>query len=420
MIAASASGTAFVCSARPVAELLGLVALLALLAGCASSRTPESEELPPSDTTTASTEPSYTLLYHTDENTIVRHALPSDEAVPLASDVDSIGAHALSPNGRILALSYATADSTHLALIDPDANTLRRIHAHAGPVTYSLAWHPDDDQLAFAYYTPVQSGTRGPGDVRIAQTNGSSERVGCQAAREVLHWFADGTLATRDDDNLYLVDATDCATQASVDARRVHHATYSADGQHLAYIHRELNYDRSAGAYRPDSSLYVSAPDGDNAELLFGNERQIRHLRWAPETAELAFSAHLDDAPQQQVVIYNADRAETVFLTPPAQAPEGEQLHPRWSPSGSHLAFTLRTDNASEAYVRIDGQTRNLGPSAGPVAGWLDDRTLVLHGPDRLRLVRLRGDELHALSAPTAFIHGWMNPKASGSAATDR
>jgi hypothetical protein len=45
----------------------------------------------------------------------------------------------VSPTGRYLAFSYATADSSHLGLLDLTTQILQPVHAAAGTATHSLA-----------------------------------------------------------------------------------------------------------------------------------------------------------------------------------------------------------------------------------------------------------------------------------------
>jgi hypothetical protein len=113
---------------------------------------------------------------------------------------------------------------------------MRTLDRRAASATYSLAWHSEEDRIAFAYYEPAASGTRGPGDVFVATPDGATRNVGCRAARDVLHWLPTGTLATRNDDALYLVAPSDCATRASADAARIREPAHAATGNRLAYI----------------------------------------------------------------------------------------------------------------------------------------------------------------------------------------
>lgn len=383
--------------------LLTLVGLVtALLISCSSPRSSQ-----PTEDASTDSGPSLSLLYTSADDGLVLFDARRDLSQTLRPESHFDGARAVSPSGRYLAFSHATADSSHLALLDLSTHTLLPVHAASGPRVYSLSWHPVQDRLAFGFYRPTGEKTRGRGDIRVATPEGKTRSVGCRAAQEVLHWLPDGLLATRDEENLYVVAADDCATHASRDARRMHQLTYAPDGRRLAYIHRELRYDRSIGEYVPDSSLVVSDAHGKTPETLFGDERRVRHLRWAPDASELAFDVRGDDVGHRRIAVYNGDR--TFFLTPPNQT-SSDQVHPRWSPSGTHIAFTLREEGGSTAAVRVEGQTRHLGAATGPVWGWIDDRSVVVPGPDSLRVQTLDGATRFTHPTPETLIHAWTHP----------
>jgi Tol biopolymer transport system component len=371
--------------------------------GCSSSqpKTPTPQDASPEPKSTLS------LLYTTADAGLVLYDARRDTSRTLVTGVDAGEARAVSPTGRYLAFTYATADSSHLGLLDLTTQTLQRVHAIAGTATYSLAWHPDQDRLAFGHYRPVENGTRGPGGIRVATPRGTTRDVGCSAAREVLHWLPNGTLATRTDEKLYVVATEDCATQASLDARRMHLIHYAPDGRQMAYIHRELRYDREAGDYVPDSSLVLSGPQGENAKTLFKDKRHARHLRWAPDGSELALDVAVQESGRRQLVVYDGNRP--TFLISPEQT-TADQTRPRWSPSGSRLAFALRTTESAYAAVRVKGQTRRLGPVDGAVWGWLDDRSVVVPGPDSVRVQTLNGTTRFAHPAPVTLLHVWRTP----------
>jgi Tol biopolymer transport system component len=387
--------------------LLGLAGIGLLATGCSSSSQAPSAASPEP----APTGPALSFLYTTAAEGLVLHDAHTDTTRTLVPGATHDGVYARSPSGRYLAFTYTTADSVHLALLDLPNQTMQTVDRRAADATYSLAWHSEDNRLAFAYYTPARSGTRGPGDVFVATPDGETRNVGCSAAREVLDWLPDGALATRNDDKLYVVAPGDCATRAAADARRMRHAAYAPTGARLAYIHRELTYDRSANEYTPDSSLFLSDAKGQGAEELLGPERRVRHLRWAPDASELAFDAHVEASGYRQIVSYNTGSDRTVYLTPPGQA-TGNQVHPRWSPSASSVAFTLRTGGQPTAAVRVEGQLRQFGPVDGAVWGWLDDRTLVVPGPDQLRIETLDGQTEYTRPAPATLIYTWRRTPA--------
>lgn len=384
------------------AVLLAAGSLVIVLgAGCSS---PEPTTSTTQNTGASDRGPSLSLLYTTPDDGLVLHDAREDASRALVSGAEAKSSRAVSPSGRYLAVTYSTADSSHLSLLDLRTRRLERVHATAGPVTYSLAWHPDQDRLAFGHYRPTEEDGRGPGGIQITGPDASPRDVGCSATREVLHWLSDGTLATRTAEKLYVVATADCATEASVDARRMYHVRYAPDGAQMAFIHRELVYDRSAGEYVPDSSLVLSDARGENQETLFGDERRVRHLRWAPDGSELAFDVAAEESGHRQVVVYDGNRPN--FLTSP-DATTADQVHPRWSPAGSRLAFTLRTDGETYAAVRVKGQTRRLGRTRGPVWGWLDEQSVVVPGPDSVRIQTLNGTTRFAHPTPATLLHVW-------------
>jgi len=369
--------------------------------GCSSSEPSTSKEdpAPPSG-------PALSMLYTTSDSGLVLHDARENATHTLVPGAEAAPARAVSPSGNYLALTYTTADSSHLSLLDLETQRLEHIHADAGAVTYSLAWHPESHQerLAFGHYRTREGEGRGPGGIQIAVPGQPPRSVGCNTVREVLHWQSDGSLAARTVDKLFVVATDDCATQASIDARRMHHIHHTPDGQQMAFIHRELTYDRSAGEYVPDSSLVLSDSRGENRETLFGDKRRVRHPRWAPDGSELAFDVAAEESGHRQVVVYDGNRPS--FLTPPEET-TNDQVHPRWSPSGNRLAFTLRTDEAAYAAVRMQGQTRRLGRTRGPVWGWLNEQSVVVPGPDSLRIQTLNGTTRFTHPTPAALLHVW-------------
>ena len=387
-----------------LALLAASCAVLVLWAGCSSSR-PSSSPAEQS-TDPAPTGPAVSLLYATDGGALVHHDARTNASDTLASGVQSGGTQAVSPSGRLVAFSYTTADSSRLAMLDRTDGTLQPIYARGGTDVYSLAWHPSEDQLAFGVYTPIERGTRGPGTIRIATPDGASRSVGCSTAREVLDWLPSGALTARTDDRLYAVAPADCATRTSADARRMHEAAYASTGTRLAYIHRELTYDEEARDYTPDSSLFLSDARAQNPAEVLGPDRRPRHLRWAPVGTELALDVQTEASGHRQVVVYRDSLDRTIYLTPPSST-TSDQTHPRWSPDGNYVAFTRGRGAEAQAAVRVEGQTRSLGAVDEAVWGWTGPRSVVVPGPDSLRIQSLRGTTRYIHPAPATLIHAW-------------
>ena len=387
----------------PLALASVLVVGLFLLR-CGGTQSTQAPSEPTADDTTAAG-PAFSFLLD-DANGLILHDARSASSRVLVPDARFSGASRVSPNGRYLAFSYR-ADSSHLALLDLTDGRLQPVHAHADSVVYSLAWHPTADTLAYGFYTPATEGTRGPGDVRVATPQGPARRVGCSAAREVLHWLPDGSLAARDDDNLYLVAASNCTTRARLDVRQKHRLAYSADSRFLTYVLQDLRYVREEREYVPDSTLFISDARGKDATKLFGDARTVRHLQWAPDEPELAFDLLPEDNPsRRQIVVYDAAQEQTSYLVPPTAGGDAEQVQPQWSPEGSYIAFVQRRGSTHTAAVRIAGRTQTLGTTTGPVQ-WVTERRVAVPGPDSLYVKTVRGADVYALPASVTLIHAW-------------
>jgi Tol biopolymer transport system component len=106
-------------------------------------------------------------------------------------------------------------------------------------------------------------------------------------------------------------------------------------------------------------------------------------------------------------VVYDGSRPS--FLTDP-DGTTTDQVHPRWSPLGSRLAFTVRTSSGSYAAVRVKGKARRLGRTRGPVWGWLDNQSVVVPGPDSVRVQTLNGTTQFTHPTPARLLHVWQTP----------
>lgn len=383
--------------------------------GCAGSEQATTDTSASADTTaqkdtTAPAGPSLQVLTLENSGVMYKNARTGDSREIAAAEA-YVGPRELSPEGDHLAFAYAGGDSVHLGIIDLATRELQRVHTSSSGTEYSLAWSSTGDTLAFGYFSRTSDGEMGPGAISIAEVNGSVRSVGCSAARKVLKWLPSGNLSVRDPENLYVVTADGCETLSTLDIRKMHKITYAPDGERMAYIFRDLVYDRENGEYVPDSTLFISNARGGEKNEIFGDPYRARHLQWSSDGSQLAFDVRSEaDRSRRQVIIYNAVDDRRTYLVPPQMAGSGDELHPRWSPSDDNIAFVLRRGKKTHAAVQVMGQTRTLGRTDGPVWGWAGERQVVVRAPDSTRVVDFQGSTVHAISAEHTLLHVWPSP----------
>ena len=223
----------------------------------------------------------------------------------------------------------------------------------------------------------------GAGDIHVLDGFETS-RVGCSASRAVLAWAPNGQLLVRNTNNLYVVTRDGCDTAATVDARRMHGLTVSPDAVHLAFVHRELEYNRDTRAYEPDSTFRLTDLDGSNPKTIVSFRYRPKRLAWRPDGTELAFDVSATPEAGRAISIFNVSSGTTAFLHPPAT--DRDEFGPIWAPDGTKIAY-LRGGEGRDfsVWVRSFESTfpEGLPDSDGAtIIGWVDDSAVAYQRPN--------------------------------------
>jgi len=347
----------------------GLFLAAIFIGACASTESVTVEEAPVEEVG-----PAITILNNQD-GVLVTAALDSGTL----SEIGSGGLPVFrSVAQNRMAIAFDNGSSSALYVLGERKMTPVLLHEGASGLSYTGDWSEDGSLFYFGYYMPVGK-KMGDGDINVFSVLDSSiSRVGCSASKAVLSMLPDGSLLVRNSDNIYQVSAAGCETKRTVDARKLYHVTVSPDGAHMAYILRDLDYNRETKQYEPDSTLYLESTTGGQPVKVVGDKYNPRNMVWSPDSKNMAYDVLLPEGNGQRAIsIYDIDLASSGYMIrPDAQSPS--QSHASYSADGMLILFEGRSFDGSvmfmtKAQLSPFGQAI-LGPDGSePVhAEWLD------------------------------------------------
>lgn len=285
----------------------------------------------------------------------------------------------VSPDGAFVAIALTGVSGSRLLLIEGTTREMTELYSGQTDLIYTGAWSPSGETFVFGFYQPTTASDRpalGQGDLKkVSLVNGEILRIGCSTSKAVIAWPQADELMVRSTDNLYRVSADGCATLETIDIRRWHKITGSPDGSHIAYVFRELAFNRDTREYEPDSALFVMSSAGGEGVKVVGDRYRPRNMVWSPDGSEIAFDVRVDPASNKRSIsVYNLDADESIFLSPPTDSGPS-QSRPRWGPDGRFVSFV---QNGNQLVIRTLDTTFNrtveLGDDHRPatnLVGWL-------------------------------------------------
>lgn len=369
-------------------RILFPVVTLLLLAGCASAPVVVDEEPAPPPPPSSPLE-GYTAVVADEEGVAVQRGTVRAQPFNATGTISFVSG---SPDGSAVVLARGGI-LIGVAQRDGMLNVLA-----SGPAdrVYSGAWSRDGSRFHFGYYQPADGGM-GEGGISTWDRQADEVRsVDCSASKVVLAELPGGSLLVRNEENLYEVQADGCGTIRTVDARKMHHVAASPDGQHLAYILRDLVYNREERAYEPDSTLYIEPTTGGDPVKVIGDKYAPRNLQWRPDGGELLYDVGPpDDAALRAVSIYTLSDARSSYLLPPSGS--AAATHGLMSPGGQHVLFRQTTPDGS-----VDWQVKTAGSTFAQSLPLSNDTLSSFHWVDENHLIARTADTAYLVSVSSA------------------
>jgi len=258
----------------------------------------------------------------------------------------------VSDDGQKTALAISNSTASYLCVYDATSGIVSTVHTGAASLVFTGDWDSNSTHFYFGEYLP-EGKRMGAGAIHSFSVETQvTQKLPCSASRSVLAVLPGGTLAVRNSDSIYEIAVSDCATLQTMDARKMYHVSVSPNGNKLAYILRDLVYDRVKKAYEPDSTLYLQPLSGGDPVKVVGDKYQPRNMSWSPDGTELAFDVDAQDGTGKRAIsIYSLASAGSSYLEAPASFADSRS-RPVFSPNGRHIVFTATSSSGSSSVQR--------------------------------------------------------------------
>ncbi|MEO6349047.1 MAG: hypothetical protein ABIP53_00140 [Candidatus Limnocylindrales bacterium] len=231
----------------------------------------------------------------------------------------------LSPDGKRVAF-YSLADPTKagvIMLVNADGTGLTELGAGGAALgcdddPEGDAWSPDGERIAFARYCFDAAGT--------------FKRSGIWTIN------VDGT------------DAREVTRRTPADTYEDHRATWSPDGERLAFVRIDLSVSPEK------SAIFTVRTDGTDLQQVTPWELDANDPDWSPDGALIAFNSPAECCDDQNIYVVAPDGSALRQLTSGLSTfDDGGQgtYHPSWSPDGAQILFSHSpaTDGFADLFV---------------------------------------------------------------------
>ena len=342
---------------------LAVIAVTVALTGCTPTPAPSEEPVP-----TERALPTVWTVGFSEEGLYRGTAAEPQQTALVAGNV-RIENRMATPDGSATLFAWSRGDSTGVLRIDHATGQAMPLHATPGRHAVTLAF--SGTMLAIGYQR-----NPGGGIFQLDWTNPAPQSVGCSASDRVLSWRGTASLIVGNASNVYQVSASGCGTEGRMSRDKRPDIIPSADGERIAYLERDLVYNRASRSYAPETTLYVGSRLSDSeARAWMAGDKAPRDPVWSAAEQTLAFTFSDPNADGRRRLLYLDASAGELYQVPGvSRYADPVEDNPIWSPDGSSLAYERVYASAQVAQIVV----KHLSVAEPKVA---------YEGADRLKLV---------------------------------
>jgi WD40 repeat protein len=314
---------------------------------------------------------------------------------------------AVSPDHAKLALGLVAPDGARLVVIDAASGQVTDVHAAGKGYTYTLAWSPSGDRLAFGYAMRGGPGAPARGELMVTAPGGQPQRVGCGASKLVFAWTSRDTIIVGDGRDLFPVDVHGCRGKGVIYGAGKRDITFSPDGKRLFYYGAARV--RRSGRSVLANELFIASSDGLDERRILGAAYDPRNVRWSPDGSRLVLDVQSPDATSlRYIALYDVMQQRLRFF--PSHTSQGvpRDTDPVWAPNGTQIvhrrvlgpdtSLILRALAENPAAVHVEPTALLTGSPLESVWGWVDSTRMVVVSERRTRVVSTDGAVIYTVA----------------------
>ena len=342
---------------------LAVIAVTVALTGCTPTPSPSDERR-----STERAQPTAWTVSFSEEG-LYRGTAAEPQQILLVSGNVRIETRRATPDGTATLLAWSRSDSTGVLRVDHTTGQVTPLHATPGRHAVTLA--VSGTMLAIGYQR-----NPGGGIFQLDWTNPSPQSIGCSASDRVLSWHGATSLIVGNASTVYQVSVNGCGTEGRMSRDKRPEIIPSADGQRIAYLERDLVYNRTTRSYAPETTLYVGSGLSDSgARAWMAGDKAPRDPVWSAAEQTLAFTYEDPNAEGRRRLLYlDAVAGELYHVPGLSRYADPVENSPHWSPDGSSLAYERVYSSAQIAQIVVK-----------PLA--VAEPMVAFEGSDRMRLV---------------------------------
>jgi hypothetical protein len=291
---------------------------------------------------------NYAFVYHSGTS-ITHHDTRSGRDQLVARSASEVLAAAASPNGERVAVAFRNGDSSQVVVIQNESGSVTNVHSGPASTDYTMAWSSDGERLGVGFRPSA-----GRGGVTVFEVGGTVRDMGCRAANQFEAWRSASQAIVQDGSALYTVNASNCATIATLRKVGKTEMRYAPNGRRVSfYQDRSVTFaNRSQPQVIPE--LWIADYAGNGAAVVADFQSRPSNGVWSPTAAQITYEVVSRRwANTTHLVTYDVRSNDYSYIAEEKSLGVPNDFGVCWAPDGSRFAHdrTYARSSGTQSYT---------------------------------------------------------------------